>query len=236
MEREWIPLSCVFTMYDAYWFPRTWRCQTVDKLVKNSSFLSILGPHNKPYHTVSSGQYKSPHTRMHTHRLCTNGTRDLCNRWKWVIWIRLDYRARKGEEEWRTREKEKKGGTGVKGTQIKTRHALRQVLLQLSQPGGRSASLRLPVVRMIQRHLWECNLFWLSVSPIPPHSPPTTVIDYYGYKASTSHNITRPWGTNESKSQRLLSPSLLSHEGKGFKKWGRTGGGERGVGDGWSEG
>lgn len=88
--------------------------------------------------------------------------------------------------------------------------------------GRRSASMRLPVVRVIQRHLWECNLFWLSVSPIPPHSPPTTVIDYYGYKASTSHNITRPWGREEWKQKSLLSPSLLSHEGKGFKKWGRA--------------
>lgn len=83
--------------------------------------------------------------------------------------------------------------------------------------GRRSTSMRLPVVRVIQRHLWECNLFWLSVSPIPPHSPPTTVIDYY-FNITQHHTSLR----EEWKQKRLLSPSLLSHEGKGFKKWGRA--------------
>ena len=42
------------------------------------------------------------HTHTHTHILQgTNDTRDWCNRWKWVIWIRLDY----GVEEVRRKKK-----------------------------------------------------------------------------------------------------------------------------------
>ena len=48
------------------------------------------------------GVYAHTHTHTHTHILQgTNDTRDWCNRWKWVIWIRLDY----GVEEVRRKKK-----------------------------------------------------------------------------------------------------------------------------------
>lgn len=70
-------------------------------------------------------KYSPPgvYTLTHIH---TNGTWDLCNRWKWVIWIRSDYRARISEEEgkkergeWRLRrerESEQKGACSKAST------------------------------------------------------------------------------------------------------------------------
>lgn len=50
------------------------------------------------------------HTRKHTHHIKgINDTWDLWNRWKWVIWIRLDYGARISEEDGK---KERKKETG----------------------------------------------------------------------------------------------------------------------------
>lgn len=71
---------------------------------------------------------------------------------------------------------------------------------------------------MIQRHPWECNLFWLSVSPIfsrpfynpnlPPFPHPSIrVIDFYGNKASASHKIAHPWW--RSTCLHLVFPSPL---------------------------
>lgn len=209
-------------------------------------FVNVLGLHIKPYYTVGSGQYYSTtgvhtYTHIHTH---TNTfykaeiTWDLCNRWKWVIWIGLDYRTGTIEEE---REKEGKKrqkveeSTGVKESDQDTASTTTPLMT-----GRHRAGVCLSYVCTIQRHLWECNLFWLSVSPTslhssvfttPTHSLPSPLSEWLTFtEIRLQHHKTSHIPDGERKLTPPPPPSLRlgSFNGGGWR--GGGGDGVRGGG------
>ena len=135
-------------------------------------FVNVLGLHIKPYYTVSSGQYYSTtgvHTYTHTH---TFYKAEITMRFvqsmkvSHLDWIRLQNRNNWGGKRERRKKRQKvEESTGVKESDQDTASTTTPLMT-----GRHRAGVCLSYVCTIQRHLWECNLFWLSVSPTSLHS------------------------------------------------------------------
>lgn len=125
----------------------------------------------------------------------------MCNWWKWVIWIRLDYRNSRGSKEEGKGGGERRCRSERESDQKATRSEATTIT---SLTTGDTERVRVCLPSAWFRDIHENVICFDSQShpssvvrfttPTPSTSPPSfRVIDFYWNKASASHKIAHPW-------------------------------------------